>query len=321
VDVSLRVGVAAAMLGVWLASVALPAQSPTAPSPMLPLDLSLPDHTGAPRVVRSMAGPAGTVIVSCSSLREWTCRAHLLELRRTKPAVAGQPLGVTAVIADRPAALAAFVRQNTIDYPLLSDPEGKLARALSLPAHTSAVVVADPGGRVKGRRVDTARERATIANVLAKAGAAPGVIPKRESTPELMLTAHLSDLAVAAGDVFALVLDVSPRPKMHLYAPGATGYRPVTVRLDAQPALSARALELPASETYFFAPLNERLPVYTRPFRVIQEVAVTKAAASLKDPNVAVSAQFGYQACNDELCFEPVSVPLHWRVQIGQPKP
>jgi peroxiredoxin len=295
----------------------LPAQSPTpAQSPMLPLALSLPDHTGAPRAVRSLGGAAGTVIVSCSSLRQPTCRAHLFELRRTRPAVAGQPLGVTAVIADRPSALAAFVRQHTIDYPLLSDPEGKLAGALSLPAHTSAVVVTDRGGRVKGRHIDAAGERATIANVLAKAGVPPTAIPQRVSTPELTLTANVSDAAVAVGDVFAIVVDVVPRPKMHVYAPGATGYRAVTLRLDAPPALRGRALELPPSETYFFAPLNERLPVYTRPFRAIQNVVVTKAAADLKDPHVAVSASFDYQACNDELCFEPVTVPLTWRVRV-----
>lgn len=79
-------------------------------------------------------------------------------------------------------------------------------------------------------------------------------------------------------------------------------------------------MRYPASEIYFFAPLNERVPVYQRPFRLAREVvydASTAGQEKLREiPSVTITGRLEYQACDDRLCFAPSSVPLSWTVKM-----
>ena len=71
---------------------------------------------------------------------------------------------------------------------------------------------------------------------------------------------------------------------------------------------------------YFFKPLNEHVPVYQRPFRVVQDVMLDpscESAAALRDlTTMTIAATLNYQACDDKLCFSPQSVPLSWTVNV-----
>lgn len=73
-------------------------------------------------------------------------------------------------------------------------------------------------------------------------------------------------------------------------------------------------------QLYFFKPLNEHVPVYQRPFRVVQDVMLDpsrEAAAALRDlTTMTIAATLHYQACDDKLCFSPQSVPLSWTVNV-----
>ena len=74
------------------------------------------------------------------------------------------------------------------------------------------------------------------------------------------------------------------------------------------------------SEIYHFEPLDERVPVYQRPFTLLQEAVVAgtaeteEALAQLDALNL--SGTFDYQACDDRLCFTPVSVPLSFMLDL-----
>ena len=79
-------------------------------------------------------------------------------------------------------------------------------------------------------------------------------------------------------------------------------------------------VEFPESEIYYFEPLDERVPVYQRPFTLLQEVVVlgapgTEEALPELDA-LTVSGTFDYQACDDRLCYEPVSVPLSFTLDL-----
>ena len=50
---------------------------------------------------------------------------------------------------------------------------------------------------------------------------------------------------VAPGTLFSIVVDVMPRPGMHVYAPGTHSYKVIALRLDSQPLLLARPLRYP----------------------------------------------------------------------------
>ena len=59
-------------------------------------------------------------------------------------------------------------------------------------------------------------------------------------------TAHLTMAATAtpAGKKVTLALDVTPKPKMHVYSPGQEGYIAITLTLDANPAITASGREV-----------------------------------------------------------------------------
>ena len=86
------------------------------------------------------------------------------------------------------------------------------------------------------------------------------------------MTTFASDEEIAPGNHFSLIVDVVPGPGMHVYAPGASSYRVVSLALSPQPFVQPRSTVYPPSEIYFFQPLNERVPVYQKPFRLVQDV-------------------------------------------------
>jgi hypothetical protein len=69
-----------------------------------------------------------------------------------------------------------------------------------------------------------------------------------------------------------------------------------------------------------FKPLNERVPVYLKPFTLVQEVVLEgapQAQAALRGKDgVTLSGTLAYQACDDRVCFNPVSIPLSWKVGL-----
>jgi hypothetical protein len=68
----------------------------------------------------------------------------------------------------------------------------------------------------------------------------------------------------------SLAVEVKPRRGIHVYAEGATGYRLVTVRLQPDRRMKAGRVRYPAAVIFHFVPLDERVPVYSAPFRIVQ---------------------------------------------------
>ena len=159
----------------------------------------------------------------------------------------------------------------------------EMQRGMAIPG----TFIVDRQGRVTSRFFeDFYVERNTTESVLLKvgAGAAP-VAATKIATGQLDLATYASDATVAPGNRFSLVLDVTPHSGMHVYAPGAAGYRSIAVTIAPQPFVQTRPVQFPASEIYFFKPLNERVPVFQKPFRLVQEVLIegsTQAQTALQ---------------------------------------
>src|SRR5258705_11385398 len=116
----------------------------------------------------------------------------------------------------------------------------------------------------------------------------------------------------AAGAKLALFVDVTPKPGIHVYAPGSENYIPITVKLNAQPVIKAGKLAYPKSEMMTFA--DEKVPVFQKPFRLTQDVTLDK---SLKPgTTVVVAGTVNYQACDDRVCYAPESAPVTWTVMV-----
>jgi DsbC/DsbD-like thiol-disulfide interchange protein len=116
----------------------------------------------------------------------------------------------------------------------------------------------------------------------------------------------------AAGAKLALFVDVTPKPGIHVYAPGSKDYIPITVKLNVQPELKPGKVAYPKSETMTF--LDEKVPVFQKPFRLTQDVTVDKSAKA--GSTVVVSGTVNYQACDDRVCYAPESAPVTWTVIV-----
>ena len=182
----------------------------------------------------------------------------------------------------------------------------------------------DRNGRVTARFFEEFyRERNTTANVMLKLGVGLSPIAAIEgSTAHLKLTAYPSNTSVTVGTRFSIAVEIEPNPGIHVYAPGAEemGYRVVSLNMRPVPHVRFEPVEFPASEIYYFEPLDERVPVYQKPFMLLQEAVVSGAPdaeeALAKLGALTLSGTFDYQACDDELCFEPVSVPFSFTLDF-----
>ena len=178
----------------------------------------------------------------------------------------------------------------------------------------------DPDGTVTSRHCEVSYiERNTVAQVTLN-GSDGSVAGTRVTTDHLDVTTYTTDEAVAPGNRFALVFDVRPRPGIHGYAPGAESYRVISFNIEPHDFVRTLPVAYPESEIYHFEPLDERVPAYQSPFTLVQEVVLAGNMAAQRQmrglETITISGTLDYQACDDKICFNPVSLPVSWTVSL-----
>ena len=187
--------------------------------------------------------------------------------------------------------------------------------------------VLDRQGRVTSRFFeDYYWERHSVSNILMRIGSDTAPVQAiQASTEHLNARAYASDASVALGTRFSLAVEVTPKRNMHVYAPGAAGYRVVSLHITPQAHVRLLPIRYPPSEVYHFVPLNERVPVYRRPFTLFNELVLDATAEARKalsgQTELVIAGTLEYQACDDKICYNPVSLPLSWRVALAQSVP
>ena len=289
------------------------------------------------------------------------CKTQLVDLQTGIEKLRKQGIGVATISYDPIEVLAGFTKQHGITYTMLSDvgsptikkfgllnpvPEwaldpklkddpaimAEVQKYVSVVRPTAAMVgiafpgnfILDPQGRVKQRYFeDFYIERNSVSSLLLKIGgdADPAVPATKVSTAHLDVTSYASAEGVAPGHRFSANVDVAPHAKMHVYAPGAKGYRVISLKFEPSADFTIEGQpKYPASEIYNFKPLNERVPVFQKPFRLIQDVVLNgtpQAQAALRGrDNVTLKGTLEYQACDDKECFNPVAIPLNWTLSV-----
>jgi len=259
-----------------------------------------------------------------------------LQGRATELARAGRT--IVALSYDPPEVLRKFATAHGITFPLLSDTGSAIIRRYGL-LNTSvapgdrAYGVPHPGtfvldgkGRIVARHFEeNYRERNTASSIIARTG---GVDASRSasgtttvSTPHLSLVVYPSDDMIAPGSRFSLILEVTPGPGMHVYAPPQDSYRAIALAMTPREDVVLHPMTFPEAETYHFAPLNERVQVYQRPFRLIQDLTLsvapaTRALASEPGARIRLEGRLEYQACDDKVCYLPQSIPVAWTIAL-----
>jgi DsbC/DsbD-like thiol-disulfide interchange protein len=135
------------------------------------------------------------------------------------------------------------------------------------------------------------------------------------AAPKPLETRHLS-ITVSTGSIVSgklpLHVDVTPRPTMHVYAPGQPGYIGITLTLDADaPVKVSGKPKYPAPRKFFMPVLNETQLVYSTTFRLTQDVTIPRTAAP---GPLTITGTLRYQACDDTICYKPVTVPVSWTI-------
>ncbi len=130
-----------------------------------------------------------------------------------------------------------------------------------------------------------------------------------------------ADRTAAPGERVTLTLDVTPGPKIHVYAPGQTGYIATTLKLKPSADFKVLPGKYPASEPYFYAPTNETVKVYSKPFQIAQDITLAATAALRKraaaKETIEIGGTLDYQACDDLVCYRPDSLPVSWKITLG----
>ena len=140
--------------------------------------------------------------------------------------------------------------------------------------------------------------------------------------PHLQLALEQSDRTGVPGTRITLAASVRLPSDVHVYAPGAQGYRPIKLVLDPMTGLEFKPVIYPQSKTLFLPVINERVPVFDGTFRIRQDVMVNSGsefAASLgKDGKTfTISGKLEYQACDQTKCYLPTSLPVQWQLQVS----
>ena len=145
----------------------------------------------------------------------------------------------------------------------------------------------------------------------------------QQSTPPLQFRGGLgskyadvvaapADASATTGGKVTLFVDVTPKPGIHVYAPGTENYIPITVKLEPSAAIKPGKLTYPKAETMTFA--DEKVPVFHKPFRLTQEITLDKSAAA--GTTLSVAGTVNLQACTDRICYPPENVPIKWNVTV-----
>jgi len=242
-------------------------------------------------------------------------------------------MNLAAVSYDPVPVLADFSARRGITFSLLSDAGSATIKRYGILNTTidpknerygypfPGTFIVDRHGIVTSRVFESLyQERSTMSSILVRLGRQVDAPATKIHGAHLDVTSYASDQVAAPGTHFSLVLDATPAARVHVYAPGATGYIPVAITLQPQAGLVVRGARFPKAEDYFFEPLNEHVPVYQHPFRIVQDVMLDpsrEAAARLKDmTSLTITGTFEYQACDDKVCFTPQSIPLSWAIGV-----
>jgi hypothetical protein len=134
------------------------------------------------------------------------------------------------------------------------------------------------------------------------------------ATPHLTVATSASAPSARPGSTLKLFVDVIPDPKIHVYAPGAKDYLPIALEIATVAGVTVGKLTYPKAQDLYFEPLKEHVPVFSAPFRLVQDVAIgrtVKPGASL-----TLTGVLKYQACDDKVCFNPVTAPVSWTIAV-----
>jgi len=301
-------------------------------------NFNLPDQDGKAHTLKSLLGPQGAVILIFRSA-DWCpyCKAQLVELEAHQNEFGKLGLNVAAISYDSTAILHNFAERKGIHFPLLSDPNSKIIRALGILNETVAkdspqygiphpgLFVLDAKGAIAAKYFDDDyRQRYTAAGILLhQFGLLPATEKNETQGKQIKVTATASSSTAAAGQRIVLILDLELKPNMHVYAPGVESYIPIEWKMKDPDTAVAQETVFPMAQKLHLDAINETVPAYSGQFRLMRDINIEQAdkvrPAVDSSGHFRVQGTLRYQACDDRICYIPQEMPIHWTFRYEEP--
>jgi len=216
---------------------------------------------------------------------------------------------------------------------MLADPDSKIIRAYGVLNQEATGMqkgfarpgyfFIDPSGIIREKFFEPRyRERLTGNSIISKLFPELGQeVTGTVEAPHLQLALQQSDPIGVPGTRITLATEVRLPPDVHVYAPGAQGYKPIQLVIEPIPELELKPAAYPPSKILYLPAIKERVPVFEGAFRISQDVKVNSGSefwGSLgKDGKIfTISGKLEYQACDKTICYLPTSVPVKWDLQV-----
>ncbi len=258
-----------------------------------------------------------------------------MELESTVDEFEAQGLAVVAISHDTPEILTHFdERMGGFHYPLLADPDSTIIRAFGIlnrnvpedsPFHGMArpgTFVVDANGIVTSKYFEPGhRQRVTAESVLVRDFGVGGGTVTRVSTRHLKLTAYPAQDEVRRGNRITLIIELELPEKMHVYAPGVEGYRPVSVSIPDIPYVRVHETVFPEADILLLPAIGEAVPVFDGSVRILQDVTLSPRLPGYDEPEtteLSIPVTFSYQACDDKMCYVPTKIELTFELTLIQ---
>lgn len=267
-----------------------------------------------------------------------------------------QGFEVTGISYDSVDIVRHFSQRAGIQYPLLADPDASNIRAFGVLNTTMrterrgipfpGIYFIDENGIVTEKYFErNYRERFTARSILARDfGIYVGPETELETAGQhIPVKIYASDPVAQPGNRISLFVEFNLPPRMHLYAPGVEGYRPLSFSIEPDYRIQVHDLEYPEPEILYLPAIQESVPVYRGTVRVIREVTLTadytaewvakgvQTISSRLDPDdpgpyfilsggtqLEIQGTLAYQACDDKICYLPEQLPIKFAIEIEE---
>ena len=256
-----------------------------------------------------------------------------MQLQSAFPRFEKQGVKLAAISYDSEEILKFFADRHKIEYPMLGDPDSKTIQAYGVLNQEATGMqkgfsrpgyfFIDTNGIIREKFFEAKyRERLTGNSLIAKLFPELGQeVTETVEAPHLQMALEQSDPIGVPGSRITLVAEVRLPPDVHVYAPGAQGYKPIKLVIEPVQYLEFKPVVYPASKTLYLPAIKEQIPVFEGTFRISEDVKVNSGSefwGSLgKDGKVfPITGKLEYQACDKTICYLPTSVPVKWQLQV-----
>lgn len=298
-------------------------------------EFALPDQSGALLTLHDLAGPNGLLLVFHRSAH-WCqyCRSQLVELEQSRTMLEKNGVHIAAISFDSQEILAAFAREHSIRFPLMSD-EGSVVirkfgifnqnvapdmkRNYGIP-HPVEYLVAPDGTVVKKYFVPNYQHRvAGSAIALREFGTVETGAPMVTlQSGAVVVQIGFPSRRIFAAQEIGFFANFALHPGWHIYGmslPGAPlpGAYTATSIVFEDPNVIRSHLELPVPETLELPALNEVLPVYSGSFRALGTLLLKYLVPEGK---LALKGRLALQQCSETVCEPPQAIPFEFGLHV-----